>query len=383
MFWKDSYASPLASSHLSASALATPKPVKANERLIAPAEIIAFAAHTSQKAAPGAKFRSADCISLECARIKLREGKEMLALSRNIILVTAAAILSCTAAFAQASPSQSTITVTVTALGPNNSPAPEIPQADVSAYSNSTRLNITRWVRAQGTDANLQLAILIDNDLRTSIVGQQMQDLSSFINALPPTTSVGVFYAENGAATPAAQFTVDHAAAANSLHLTLGRTGGSPSIYLSLTDLVKNWPASTGARREALVIASGFDPLNPGVEDPYADQSVEAAEKSGIGVHTILLPNPRYQSTFSSNISEGKLIDATTNTGGQTLFEGAFVPVSLAPFLKQLDAALNSQYLLTFTIDQNNKKGGELRPLRVQVEEHNVKLYAPKLVLVP
>ena len=302
---------------------------------------------------------------------------------RNFIILFAAAILFSTVAFAQASPSQTSITVTVTALGPNNTPAPAIPQADITAYSGSTRLNVTRWVRAQGSDANLQLAILIDNDLRTSIVGQQLQDLSSFISSLPQGTSVGVFYAENGAATPAVQFTTDHAAAANSLRLTMGRSGGSPSIYLSLTDLVKRWPAADNTRREALVIASGFDPLNPGVEDPYADQSVEAAEKSGVDIHTILLPNPRYQATFASNISEGKLIEATTGTGGQALFEGAFVPVSLSPYLNQLNAALSSQYLLTFTIDRTNKKDGELRPLRVQTEDHNIKLYAPKQVLVP
>ena len=210
-----------------------------------------------------------------------------------------------------------------------------------------------------------------------------MQDLASFINALPPNTSVGVFYAENGAATPAAPFTSDHAAAANSLRLTMGRSGGSPSIYLSLTDLVQHWPTSQNTRREALVIASGFDPLNPGVEDPYADQSVDVAEKSGIGVHTLLLPNPRYQSTFRSNISEGKLIEATAGTGGQALFEGAFVPISLAPYLNQLSVTLANQYLLTFAIDRTKKKNGELRPLRVQVEEHGVKLYAPQQVLVP
>jgi hypothetical protein len=307
----------------------------------------------------------------------------MCRLSRSFVLFSALGLLACSAAFAQTSPSQTSITVTVTALGPNNSPAPDISQGDVSAYSGSTRLDVARWVRAQGSDANLQLAILIDNDLGTSIVGQQMQDLASFINALPPSTSVGIFYAENGAATPAAQFTSDHASAANSLRLTLGRSGGSPSIYLSLTDLVEHWATATNTRREALVIASGFDPLNPGVDDPYADQSVEEAEKSGVDVHTLLLPNPRYQSTFRSNLSEGKLIEATTGTGGQTLFEGAFVPLSLEPYLNRLNVALANQYLLTFAIDRTNKKGGELRPLRVQVEEHGVKLYSPQQILVP
>lgn len=275
------------------------------------------------------------------------------------------------------------ITVVVTALVPNFSPAPEIPKEDVTAFSGSNRLNVTRWVRAQGSDANLQLAILIDNDLGTAMAGRNEQDLQGFINAQPSTTSVGVFYAQNGAATPMAPFTTDHAQASNAIRLTLGRQGDSPSIYLSLTDLAQHWQSTSTARREALVLASGFDPLDPGVEDPYADAAVNAAEKAGIDVHIILIPRARYADTFRDNISEGKLMQASTATGGQDLFDGAFVPVSLSPFLKNLNAALNNQYLLTFEIGRSNKKGGELRPLRVRTEESSVKLYAPQQVLVP
>lgn len=279
--------------------------------------------------------------------------------------------------------SQVPITVVVTALGPNFRPGPDIPKEDVTAFSGSSRLNVTRWVRAQGSDANLQLAILIDNDLGTAMVGRNMQDLQDFINAQPSTTSVGVFYAQNGAATPIGPFTTDHAQASKAIRLTLGRQGDSPSIYLSLADLAQRWQSTVTARREALVLASGFDPLDPGVEDPYADAAVSAVEKAGIDVHIILVPRARYADTFRDNISEGKLMQASTVTGGQDLFDGAFVPVSLSPFLKNLDAALNNQYLLTFEIGRSNKKAGELRPLRVRTEESGVKLYAPQQVLVP
>lgn len=279
--------------------------------------------------------------------------------------------------------SQVPVTVTVTALSDKAPPAPAIPQNEISAYSGNTRLDVTRWVRAQGGNGNLQLAILIDNDLGPSLLGRQMQDLESFINSLPSTTQVGIFYAQNGSADQVAEFTADHAAAAKALHLTAGREGGSPSIYLSLADLASHWSASADARREALVIASGFDPLYPGMEDPYSDSAVKAAEGAGIDVHILMIPNPKYESTFGDNISEGKLIEATKGTGGQVLFEGAFVPVSLTPYLNQLNTALENQYLLTFTIDRSNKKGGELRPLRVQTEERSVKLFAPQQVPVP
>ncbi len=280
-------------------------------------------------------------------------------------------------------PSQVPVTVTVTALGSNFKPAPPVAQEDVTAYSGNDRLNITRWVRAQGNSANLQLAILIDNDLGPVMLGRNIQDLENFIGSQPPSTSVGVFYAENGAATPLANFTTNHSQAANAIRLTEGRQGGSPSIYLSLNDLVHHWPSSPETRREVLVIASGFDPLYPGIEDPYADSAVTAAERAGVDVHIIMVPRGRYAQTFVDNISEGKLINVTNGTGGQVLFEGAFVPVSLSPFLQDLNTTLNNQYLLTFNVAPSSKRGGQLRPLRVNAEQNGVKLYAPKEFLAP
>jgi hypothetical protein len=300
------------------------------------------------------------------------------------VLISVLAFSAATIAQTKADPSQVPVTVTVTALASNFKPAPPIAQDDVSAYSGSNRLDITKWVRAQGSDSNVQLAILIDNDLGPIMLGRNIQDLENFINSQSPTTAVGVFYAENGAATPMANFTTNHAQAASAVRLTEGRQGGSPSIYLSLTALVQNWPSSpAGTRREALVIASGFDPLYPGIQDPYASSAATSAEKAGVDVHVIMIPRGRYAQTFADNISEGKLIDITNDTGGQVLFEGAFVPVSLSPFLQDLNATLKNQYLLTFNIARSSKRGGELRPLRVNAEESGVKLYAPKQVLVP
>jgi hypothetical protein len=281
------------------------------------------------------------------------------------------------------STSKASITVTVTALGPHDAPARAIPQSDVTAFSGSTPLRVTRWVRAQENSATLQLAILIDNDLGPLFVGQEVQELKEFVNSQPPTTSVGVFYAESGSAEAAIPFTTDHMAAANSIRLTLGRQGDSPSVYLSLSDLAKHWPSAGTTRREVVVIASGFDPLYPGIQDPYAFATINDVEKAGITVHSIMVPDARYAQTFRDNESEGKLIEVTRGTGGQILFDGAFVPISLAPPLNQLNTTLNNQYLLTFSIERNHKSKSELRPLRVDTEEHDVKLTAPRQVLVP
>ena len=49
-------------------------------------------------------------------------------------------------------------------------------------------------------------------------------------------------------------------------------------------------------------------------------------------------------------------------------------PVSLAPYLNQLDAILQNQYLLTFLIQPSDKKKGDLRDIEaVKAEEREVK----------
>lgn len=276
------------------------------------------------------------------------------------------------------------ITTTVTILGRNHAPAPEIRQEDVIVHSGKNVLKVIGWQRAQNSEqGSLELAFLIDEDARTSLLGQQLGDMRNFIQAQPPSTSVGIFYAENGAAVVASRFTTDHAKAAKSLRLTLGRGGASASIYLSLGDLATHWPSSSAARREVLMFSSGKDNLDPGVQDPYFDSAIHAVQKAGINVHTIFVGGTRYGLTIRGDISQGKLAQTTDDTGGQSYIEGVSTPISFAPYLDELNQALNSQYLLTFTIDPSRKKGGELREIQVRTEERNVKVSAPHEVFVP
>src|SRR5580704_10368733 len=193
------------------------------------------------------------------------------------------AILSCAivcaapSAFSQASSfSTVPVTTTVTVLGPKFTPAPPIPKEDVTAYSGKERLNVTRWVPAQGQNGALQLAIVIDNDASQLGVGSQLSDIKSFINLQSPNTAVGLFYAMYGSVEVAAPFSANHAALTKALRPPLGlASGASPSIYLSLSDLVEHhWP-SGAARREVLLISNGVDQLDRGPQSPYVEAAVE------------------------------------------------------------------------------------------------------------
>jgi hypothetical protein len=304
----------------------------------------------------------------------------------SILTVLCLAIIFSSSARAKAKGDNSAtvpITATVTVLGTNGKPAPPVPQQDVTVHSGNKVLKVTGWEHAQGPQGPLQLALLIDENIRTTLVGEQLNDIANFIQNQAPSTEVGVFYAQHGSAYPAAPFTTDHGKAAQALHLTLGRSGESPSIYLSLSDLAKRWPMTPGARREAVVFGSGNDPLNPGVADPYADASIEDVLKAGLTIHAIPIAGTRYSDSFRGNISTGKLIELSDATGGETIGGDLGAPVSLTPYLNQLDEILHNQYLLTFLIQPSGKKKGELRDIEVKVEERELKVVAPKRVLVP
>jgi hypothetical protein len=273
------------------------------------------------------------------------------------------------------------ITTIVTVLGPNYTAPPPIQKEDVNVYSGKTRLDVLSWTPAQGPQAELQLAILIDDEV-SPMLGNQIKDLGDFIRSQAPDTQVGLFYAEHGSAVPAAKFTTDHDAVAKKLRLPAGRIAGeSPSIYLSVSDLVKRWPAGS-PRREALVIASGTDILDPHTQDPYFDASVEDTQKAGVLIHSIYAGSNRLGRTFRGLISQGNLGELTSQSGGDAFFEGTGTPVAFSPFLRQLDAILQNQYLLTFT-PPAGAHSGQLRPIQIRTEQHNVKVLYPRQVRIP
>ncbi len=276
------------------------------------------------------------------------------------------------------------LTTTVTVLGPKFTAPPPVARQDLIVTSDKKRLDVINWVPAQGGKAPLQLAIIIDNSASQLGVGTQLNDIAGFILQQPRSTAVGVFYAMNGTVQTASNFSTNHEAAAKTLRLPFGRgAGDSPSVYLSLSDLVKNrWPAS-GARRDVLLISSGVDRLDRGPESPYVSAAIEDSQKAGVVVHAIYTDGVRFGETLHGQFAQGNLVQLTDQSGGFNFFEGISTPVSFSPYLKQLDMVLHNQFLLTFAMPQTNKSKAELRPLEIRTEQHNVQLKYPKQVLVP
>jgi hypothetical protein len=329
--------------------------------------------------------------SMSCASASdLAEVNYMLSARKFILaiifLTLAAVSVSASGRAKQDTSSQVPVTVTVTVLGTHYAAAPSIPQDEVTVHSGGKVLKVTGWEHPRPGFPNLQLALLIDDNVRTSLIAQQIKDIADFIERQASTTSVALYYAEHGSAYAASPFTTDHEQVAKALRLTLGRAGESPSVYLSLADLAEHWPPNppnTIFRREVVLFASGNDPLNPGIQDPYFDSSMNAVEKAGITVHAVAIAGTRYSLSFRGNVSAGKLIQASEPTGGQAFADDVAVPVSIAPYLQELNQALKNQYLLTFLIDRTKNKKSELREIEVRLEQRDIKISAPRQVLVP
>jgi hypothetical protein len=279
------------------------------------------------------------------------------------------------------------VSTVVTVLDAKGNPPPaRVDKSEVNLSSGKTRLTMTGWKPVQPSD--LQLAILIDNDVRTSILGQQVQDLAKFIATLPQGVMVGLYLGEYGSATPQEPLTTDHNAAVQKLRLSEGKGGDSPSIYQSLENLVTHWPAGpANVRREVLLLSSGIDGLSVNrfdpANDPYLGSALDKAQKAGVVVYSIYDGSSRFGGSLVGQGSQGKLIEVSGDTGGDTFMEGTLTPISIAGYLNALDERLASQYVLTFTIEAGKHKNGELREIQVQLEQHDLKPYYAHRVLVP
>jgi hypothetical protein len=281
-------------------------------------------------------------------------------------------------------PATASVTTVVTVLGPKFTAPPAISKDDIGVYEGKEKQGVTGWTPAQGEKALLQLAIVIDEASSTDL-GNQLNDIKSFITAQPKTTGAGVFYASNGGVQPASQFSNDHEAVAKTLRLPLGNFGAYSSIYLSTISLIKGWPETAGVRREILLISDGIDrfrgdPFSPDIQNTYV-----AAEKAGVIIHTLYCSGVGRagHNMFRVNYGQSNLAEITDKTGGYSFFQGLQTPIAFAPFLEQLDTILKNQYFLSWNTKRPTKGKGDLRSFRIKTELRDIDISSADQAWVP
>ena len=229
-----------------------------------------------------------------------------------------------------------------------------------------------------------QVAILIDDGLRGSF-GNQIQDLTEFINALPPGMQVLVGYMRNGMVDVASSenkgFSADHAAVASSLRITLSARGISASPYFCLSEFVKHWPSNQPGPRFVLMLTNGVDPYNGSTsmlnqDSPYVQTAQEDAQRNGVAVYSIYYSDAGMRGGRGSFSGQSYLQQVAEATGAESFYQGTGSPVSLTPFLKEFDKDIAESYTISFMADPGRGKN-DLARLKLKTSQPGVKLHVP------
>jgi len=258
---------------------------------------------------------------------------------------------------------------------------PQVNREDVIVFQEHDRVQVKDWVPLQESPGGSELFLVIDDSTDTSL-GLQLEDLRKFITAQPASTKIAVGYIRNGTVNTVQNFTDDHALAAKALRLPLGSASGSESPYTAITDLVKHWPEGTSGG-EILLVSPGVDGLQPGPNDSYLDEAIDAAQRTGVQISCIYAAPSGHagHSFWRLNWGQSNLSRLADETGGEAYILGFEMPVAFAPYLDQLAERLKHQYRLTF-LAKPGKNAGYQR-IRLETEVPNVELVAQQRIYIP
>jgi hypothetical protein len=321
-------------------------------------------------------------------------------------LVLGVCLLTCLGlemAYSQAQPTaegvQVHIVITDAALR-EDAELPPLKKEDVKVKQGKTSLQVTQVIPAQDNNAALQLMILIDDTLDTS-VGNNLNDLKEFISAQPASTIIGVGYISNAGVNVAQNFTPDKDLAVKAIRLPRGNFSTMDSPYLSLISLVKGWPQQN-VRRVVLMVTDGIDRLRG--EQPQASRlgpnfgpvyhsmptiSLDATSASEISQRYNVLVFSLYalgvgragRSSWDLNVGLSGLTKIADETGGECFSLGTSQLVSFKPYIDRFQKMLNNQYYVVFQALPKKKPG--LQRVKIETELSNSELLAPDNVWVP
>ncbi|MBZ5540255.1 MAG: hypothetical protein LAN61_07005 [Acidobacteriia bacterium] len=306
---------------------------------------------------------------------------------RNIAWFTASALLIAMAGAAVsraaqqgAASSRVPVTLIVSVEARQGKEIPLINREDVRVFQGRERLQVTEWVPLQGDQAEVELFVLIDDAMETT-VGSRLNDIRQFLLAQPATTAIGVAYIRHGTLQVVQKLTKDHAQAGKALRLPIGQSG-AVNPYLSIPDLIKRW-AESPARREILLFSDGVNRLQDGPNDFYLAEAVDRAQRAGIQISTIYCSGAGHGGHSFRRFHWGlnNLSQLADETGGEAYSQGFQMPITFTPFLEEFADRLKHQYRLT-VLAKPEKKASYQR-IRVETEVPNADLVAAERIFVP
>jgi hypothetical protein len=287
---------------------------------------------------------------------------------------------------------------------------PALQPGDVKVKQGKTSLKVNQLIPAKGENAALQLFVLIDDTL-SSTVGNNLNDIRDFINAQPAATVIAIGYMSNAAVNVAQNFTADHELAVKALRLPRGSLSTMDSPYLSLISLVKGWQQQN-VRREVLMVSDGIDRLrgeqpvasrvgpNSGTRNsrlgpdygpvyhsmptmnPDVNSASEISQRYNVLVYSIYAVGigRAARSSWDLQIGLSGLTKLADETGGDCFSLGTSTSVSFKPYLERLQKNFDNQYYVVFQATPKGKGG--LQRVNVTTEVPNSEIAAPDNIWV-
>ncbi len=225
----------------------------------------------------------------------------------------------------------------------------------------------------------LAIAVLIQDDL-SSNANLQLKSIADFIRGLPNGSRVMVAYLRGGTIQVRQKFTEDLEKAAKSLRIISGVGPSNP--YVGVEEALSRFDALPMGRRAILLVSDGldvsrgFDSASP-TQSIDLDQAILKAQRKSVAVYSFYNATRLTENGSSILVSygQGSLNRISDETGGRAFFQGTLSPVSFDPFFRDLNAALNRQFALSY-LSTHFKKGFH----RVEVNSTNpeVRIEYPK-----
>lgn len=273
----------------------------------------------------------------------------------------------------------------VTVLPKNNKQqTAQVSEQTLKVQVDGKNAKISNWVPLGSQQTGVELVLLIDGGARATL-GREWDDITHFVQNLPPNVKVTLAYMENGGAELTGPLTADHAKAAQELHLPMAVPGYSASPYFCLSSLARHWPSNApNVRREVIMITDGVDyyELHYDPEDPYVHAAMLDSVRAGLLVYSIYWKSngPLDRTWYETDAGQNLLMEITQDTGGYSYWIGMGNPVTLAPYFDDFDRRLKNQYELDIAGPLHGKP--EVETLKVKCSDSKVKATAPQRVSV-
>ncbi len=228
------------------------------------------------------------------------------------------------------------------------------------------------------TESPLTLAILFQDDLVSS-VSSEGRTIAEFIRNQPGGSRVMMAYIRQGSLEVRRKFTNELEKVAQGVRAPLGLASASPfNPYIEIIEGLRRFDSQPLGRRAMLVISDGLD-VSRGVDSSSPGQSIDLqraiteAQRRSVAVYSIFAPSAGSSGQNLNLNGQSCLERLSAETGGRAFFQGTGAPVSLDPFLKEINTLLGKQIALTYLSTHTNKGFHKLdiKPLERDVEIHH------------